>query len=313
MRVFVLGNYMNAHFLSVERLPVAGESLAASRHFQEHGGKGLNLAVGLHRLGVTVDLLMAVGNDEAGAAVTHQLAEEGISTESVLALGPDSGYGVGFIAPDGRNFLAAHLGANALLNAEHVERLNGVIASADWTIAQFELPDPVIRCAFRQARRYGRYTYLNPSPWRPLDSELLALTDLLVANSTEAALLFDQPDLEVMTHSDWVTQLPTMAHQLGWAGRLLVITLAEAGCVALDETRQVLSEPAYRIQQIDATGAGDAFGCGLLWSLMQGLPLAESLRIGNACGALVATREGVLGSLPQPADITAFRASAVQD
>ena len=33
MRIFVLGNYMNAHFLYVNRLPVAGESLAATRHF----------------------------------------------------------------------------------------------------------------------------------------------------------------------------------------------------------------------------------------------------------------------------------------
>ena len=122
MRAFVLGNHMNANFLYVDRLPLAGESLAATRIFQEHGGKGLNLAVGLHRLGVTVDLLMVVGADEAGAAVKRRLDEEGMDTTRVLTLGPNSGYGVGFIAPDGRNFLAIHLGANALLTAEHIDQ-----------------------------------------------------------------------------------------------------------------------------------------------------------------------------------------------
>lgn len=310
MHAFVLGNYMNAHFLSVDRLPVAGESLAAKHHFHEHGGKGLNLAVGLRRLGVTVELLMAVGQDEAGAAVTRRLAAEGISTTGILTLGPSSGYGVGFIAPDGRNFLATHLGANALLTTEHVEQARDIIVSADWLVASFEIPDSVILHAFRLARRFDKHTYLNPSPWRPPDQELLALTDVLVVNATEAARLINQPELETLTRQDWMARLPALARHIGWIGRLLVVTLAEAGCVALDETGQVVDQPAYRIQQIDATGAGDAFGCGLVWSLLRGLVLADSLRIGNACGALIAAREGILDGLPRPVELEAFMAAA---
>lgn len=310
MRAFVLGNYMNAHFLYVDRLPLAGESLAATRHFQEHGGKGLNLAVGLHRLGVTVDLLMAVGADEAGVAVKRRLAEEGMDTTRVLTLGSHSGYGVGFIAPDGRNFLAIHLGANALLTAKHVEQARDMIRSTDWVLSSFEIPDPVILHAFRQAHGLGKPTYLNPSPWRQIDQELLALTDVLVVNAREAALMFDQPDLEKLTPKDWSERLPTLARPLGWMGRWLVVTLAEAGCVALDETGQVVSQPAYPIQPIDATGAGDAFGAGLVGSLLRGLPLTEALRIGNACGARIAAREGILDGLPQRADVEAFIAAA---
>lgn len=311
MQAFVLGNYMNAHFLYVDRLPAAGESLRATRHFQEHGGKGLNLAVGLHRLGVEVDLLMAVGQDAAGKAVQRRLAEEGINTDCVLTLGSNSGYGVGFIAPDGNNCLAAHLGANALLTAEHVEQSRAVIGHADWILAQFEIPNSVILFAFRLARRFGKRAYLNPSPWRPIDNELLALTDVLVVNTTEAALMFNEPSLEKLTRDAWVERLPALGRQIGWKGELLVFTLADAGCVALDETDHVLIQPAYRIRQIDATGAGDAFGCGLVWSLLRGLSLPESLRIGNACGAFVAAREGVFESLPQCADIEAFMATAV--
>jgi ribokinase len=311
MHAFVLGNYMNAHFLYVDRLPVAGESLAATHHFQEHGGKGLNLAVGLHRLGVTVDLLMAVGQDEAGAAVTRRLAEEGMNTAWVLTLGPHSGYGVGFITPEGRNFLAAHLGANALMTADHVEQARDALVGADWVVAQFEIPDPVILHAFRQARRFAKHTYLNPSPWRQIDNELLALTDVLVVNAIEAALMFNQSDLETLTRDELTEQLPVLARQIGWKGKVLVVTLAEAGCIALDEEGQIVSQPAYRIRQIDATGTGDAFGCGLVWSLLRGLTLPESLRIGNACGALIAACEGILDGLPNRAAVETFMAGAI--
>ncbi|NJN47451.1 MAG: hypothetical protein HC808_14330 [Candidatus Competibacteraceae bacterium] len=153
--------------------------------------------------------------------------------------------------------------------------------------------------AFQWARRLGKRTYLNPSPWRRIDNELLALTDVLVVNATEAAQLFSQPVLETMTRDEWVEQLPDLAMRIGWDGGLLVITLADRGCVALDRAGQLVSQPAYRIGQIDATGAGDAFGSGLVWSLLQGLPLIDSLRIGNVCGALIAAREGILDGLPR--------------
>ena len=73
MRTFVLGNYMNAHFMHVDCLPRSGESLVAQRIFQEHGGKGLNLGLGLHRLGASVDMLLAVGSGAAGEAVRRAL------------------------------------------------------------------------------------------------------------------------------------------------------------------------------------------------------------------------------------------------
>lgn len=73
--------------------------------------------------------------------------------------------------------------------------------------------------------------------------------------------MFGQSILENMTRDDWVKRLPDLTRQMGWNGKLLVVTLAEAGCVALNGAGPAVSQPAYRIRQIDATGAGDAFGC----------------------------------------------------
>lgn len=303
MRAFVLGNYMNAHFIHVDRLPVEGESLAARRVFQEHGGKGLNLGVGLHRLGARVDMLMAVGSDEAGAGVRQALAREGLALDRILTLGDSSGFGVGFIAPDGRNFLAAHLGANALLTVDHVESVRETLIAADWLLAHFELPDPVVRHALALARAAGVSTYLNPSPWRPLDAATLALVDVLVVNETEAAGLFGEDATDAWDRGDWCRLLPELAARIDWRGRALVVTLGPLGSVALGADGEVIQMAPPPIAQVDATGAGDAFGCGLVWSLSQGRPLAEALCFGNACGAHIAAREGILAHLPRLEDL----------
>ncbi|HNL98438.1 MAG TPA: PfkB family carbohydrate kinase [Accumulibacter sp.] len=303
MRPFVLGNYMNAHFMSVDRLPDSGESLVAKRVFREHGGKGLNLGLGLHRLGANVDMLLAVGADDAGEAVRRALVAEGMRDELFLTLGDASGFGVGFIASDGGNFLAVHLGANALLGAQHVERAAAQLARADWLLAHFELPDTVIRHAFGLARGYGIPTYLNPSPWRNIDRELLAMTDVLVVNSQEAALLFDLPDAVRWSRAEWSARLSGLATRIGWRGRVLAVTLAADGSVALGAAGRMAAALPFVIEQVDATGAGDAFGCGLVDALSRGEALSAALRFGNACGAHVAARAGIFAHLPRKAEL----------
>ncbi len=299
MRVLVLGNYMNAHFIHVDRLPRAGESLAARRVFQEHGGKGLNLGVGLHRFGVTVDMLMAVGRDEAGASVRRVLEAERMATRHVLELGEVSGFGVGFIAPDGGNFLAAHLGANALLRPAHVDRLFAAGPVPGWVLGHFEVPQAVLRHAFARARELGARTYLNPSPWQPLDGDFMGLVDVLVVNENEAAGLFGLRALPDWTRAEWAALLPALAQGIAWRGELLAVTLGASGSVALDAQGAVQAVAAPAIEQVDATGAGDAFGCGLVWALMRGEPLHQALAVGNACGAHIAAREGILAHLPR--------------
>ncbi|MBK8973295.1 MAG: ribokinase [Hahellaceae bacterium] len=290
---------MNAHFVHVDRLPVEGESLAARRVFQEHGGKGFNLGVGLHRLGVSVEMVLPVGQDAAGAAVTQTLVDEGMDTRQVLALGDSSGFGVGFIAPDGRNFLAAHLGANALLMPSHVDTALAGLGVGDWLVAQFELPFETVRYALKRAHLAGVTTYLNPSPWCPLDRGLLSWVDILVVNETEAAGMFEEPDLIKAEPEKWAARLSSLAESIGWRGRSLVVTLGAAGSLALDAEGNVLVAEAPGIRQVDATGAGDAFGCGLVAVLAQGGCLADALQFGNRCGAYIAAREGILAHLPR--------------
>ena len=305
MDVFVLGSHVHAHSLQVQRLPQRGESIIAETCWSEHGGKGLNLALGLQRLGLQTALLLAVGQDAAGTDLLRCLQAEGMDTGHVVRVEAMSGFGVGLVARDGANSITVYPGANACLTADHVQAASAGLAASRLVCAQFEIPDAPILEAFRRARQQGIRTLLNPSPWRTPAAGLLALTDILVLNEPEAVVLFGIEPVQQATPQDWLQRLPLP----GWAGELLVVTLAGQGCVALQRGQAPLHVPAWTVAARDATGAGDAFSAGLACALLHRCGLLAALRFANACGALTVSRSGVRDALPNQVEVRDFMAA----
>lgn len=297
MPILVLASYVHAHCLHVDRLPLCGESLHSNTIWSEHGGKGLNVALGTHRLGIRVETLLPLGTDVVAEGVLQLLQDEGLHSRWALKIGEKSGFGVGFVAPNGENFLAVYPGANALLRPEHIEKVFAALPKVEMVYGQFEIPEAAIMLAFRFARGQFTRTVLNPSPWRLPTPTLLALTDILVVNETEAALLFGQEVTGDFLPEQWLNYLPVWVKQLDWQGDLLVVTLGEQGCLALTQGT-LIYQPAWSISAMDVTGAGDAFSAGLVLGLMKGFELEETLKLACACGALVASKQGVLQNLP---------------
>lgn len=304
MQVLVLGSYVQAHSVGVKQLPQAGESIAAEQLWIEHGGKGLNLALGMQRLGLAVNLVVAVGRDAAGQALITYLQQTGLTTEHVLVMEGASGFGVGLVAEEGQNMIAIYPGANAKLNADHMEQVRPSLVDSQLVCAQFEIPEaPIIR-AFQLAREAGIPTLLNPSPWRESSAILTALTDIWVLNETEAAQFFQLGNVSSWSSTQWLTTL----EQLSWQGKLLIVTLAEQGCVAVEQEGRMHYVPAQSIELQDPTGAGDAFTAGLVYALLSRQSLPQALTTANICGAYVAARQGVLQVLPTLEQLHTFTA-----
>lgn len=302
MRVVVLGSYVHVHCLAVKSLPTSGASIEAHDWWQDHGGKGLNLAVGMHRLGLSVSLLLAVGDDAAGAAITELLQAEGLSTQHIYKLGQQSGFGIGLISADGQNVIAVYSGANNLLTTEHVKALAADIQQAKLVCAQFEIQPAIVLEAFRIAKNAQIQTLLNPSPWQRPSPELLGMTDILIVNEPEALKLFALNAQTQLTVDDW-RSLDTSQH---WTGKQLIVTLAERGAVLFQKQQAPCYLPAWKVQQLDPTGTGDAFTAGFTYAQIMKPVIEEKLLFANACGAILATQAGVLAALPKRAEVEAF-------
>jgi sugar/nucleoside kinase (ribokinase family) len=90
--------------------------------------------------------------------------------------------------------------------------------------------------------------------------------------------------------------------------RLLCVTLGERGAIALDEDG-VHRVPAFQVEAVDTTGAGDVFRAGLIYALLRGWPTPDLLRFANAAAAVSCTRLGALGGIPSLDEVEALVAS----
>jgi ribokinase len=150
----------------VERLPRAGETVAASGFERIPGGKGANQAVAAARLGASVRMVGAVGND--ALAVEALAGLEGAGVDLHLERSGDTGIALILVSAGGENQIVVVPGANAQLTPQSPR---GAV------LCQLEVPDAVVRAAARDAEFFA----LNAAPARALDLE----PDLLIVNQLE--------------------------------------------------------------------------------------------------------------------------------
>jgi ribokinase len=312
-RITVIGSFNLAACWHLDRLPQPGETLAATGFYAETAGKGLAVAVGCRRLGAEVNLLLSIGNDVAGDALIQRMHREGLPTRHVKRRSCLSGHGAGWLSADGENAIAAYRGANYLLDAAQVALADEELANSALVYAQFEAPLDAAREAFIRARRQGNAcTVLNPSPWQPLDADLLACTQMLLVNASEAAQLLPHwpPTLQPRQHATLATMLePLWRTWYGGKERVLVVTLGPAGSLAFTPDGNSHWEPELSVPIRSSIGAGDAFAAGLCTALSQRQTLSEALRHGNACGAFAVSCEGILDGLPTKAELQTLLAA----
>jgi ribokinase len=302
-RLFVLGSFVQACCADVARLPQPGESLRATRFTAEPGGKGFNVAVGARRQGATVGCLVAIGEDAFGALAEAAFDVAGLTTRLIRRYPVPTGAGVGLIGPAGETLVAVAPGANLSLSVADVHAAEAEIAAADVVTAQFEIDEAPIVAAFEIARRAGRRTVLNPSPFHAPSDALLAATTVVIVNEREAWDLAAALGVEGGFLSESaVTGLREALFARG--PELLVVTLGAQGATACRrDADEIVRQPAFKVAAIDTLGAGDAFVAAFAVALARDYALGDIMRRAAAAGAIVAARAGVFGSMPTSAEI----------
>jgi ribokinase len=141
------------------------------------------------------------------------------------------------------------------------------------------------------ANKNDTLVILNPAPACEIPDAILSLTDLLTPNESETEILTGMP-----THSN--EQAIEAAHNLLSKGiETVILTLGSRGSFLLTEKMEKLI-PAYSVNVIDTTAAGDAYCGALAASLAQDTHIEEAVKIANAAGALAVTKLGAEPSLP---------------
>jgi len=296
-RILVVGSANVDFTVAAARLPRAGETVSGGTLLVNHGGKGANQAVAARRLGAEVRFVACVGDDASGRDITAALEREGIGVAGVSAT-REAATGTALIVVDGegRNQIAVAPGANWRLSVAMARARADDVAWADVAMCQLETPLETVAWVLEAARRRGALTVLNPAPVRDGALALCRLVDYLTPNEGEAERLSGVPVSDR-------TGAAAAARALRERGvGTVVVTLGALGALACAADGE-MRVPAFEVDVIDTTAAGDAFNAGLAVALAEKRPLEAALRFAAATGALACTRRGAQPALPQRTEV----------
>ncbi|MFF1446849.1 ribokinase [Streptomyces sp. NPDC058274] len=290
--IAVLGSTNMDLVAYVAKAPQRGETVTGREFRTIPGGKGANQAIAAARAGADVSMIGAVGADTFGTGLRSTLEHSGVDTDHLRTTEGPSGTAHIVVDAEGGNAIVVIPGANGTV--DHLAPGDdGLIATADALLLQLEIPLKAVVAGAESARSHGVRTILTPSPVQPLPPELLAATDLLVANQYEAAALTG------------ITEPRAAAAALLDRVPAVVVTLGAAGSLYVAQGAESLRIPAPRVTAVDSTGAGDTFVGTLAVGLSEGRPVRDALVWASAAAALSVQRVGASSSMPYRSEIEA--------
>jgi ribokinase len=295
-RIAVIGSANTDLTTFTDVFPRPGETLFGKNFEMGFGGKGANQAVAARLCGAEVLMVAKVGGDLFGRATLDNFASFGIDTTHVQLV-DDAPTGVApiFVGPDGQNRIIVVKGANDRLTPADVDAAAADLADVDAIILQFEIPLATVYHGIRFARAHHIRCILNPAPAVPAELAALTGADLFIPNESEAEQITGLP-----VHSE-ADARACAAALLARGFARVVITLGARGSLLADAAGQTLV-PAFAVESIDTSGAGDAFIGSLAVFLAEGALEQQALSRANLYAALSTTRTGTQKSFARRVD-----------
>ncbi len=293
------------------------------------GGSPTNICVGAQRLGLKTALLTAVGEDPVGDFVLQFLRKEGVDTSFIpRKVGRRTSAVVLGIEPPDR-FPLVFYRDNC---ADVALTIDDVLAAPAESCRIFEFAGTNLsqepcrsatlfaaECAHAAGAQVVFDVDFRPDQWHDARAfgqnvrAALSLVDVVIGTQDELnAANLDEVHLVHLTH-----QQVSDARVRGDVGAAIDRLLRLGPSVVIEKrgrdgarahlvSGEVVDAPGYPVEVQNILGAGDAFAAGFIYGQHKGWSWRKSMRLGNACGALVVTRHGCANFMPTLPEVRAF-------
>ena len=291
--ILVVGSVNMDLVVRASRMPSPGETVLGSGFVSSPGGKGANQAVAAARLGGRCRLLGRIGDDAFGQALVANMKAEGVDCTDLMAT-PGAPTGVAMIVVDarGENAIVVAGGANRRLTPDDVFDRTDAFEAAAIVLLQLELPLPTVRAAVGVARRHGCKVILDPAPAPISMPDELMQVDVISPNVTEAEALTGTKAIEERVDKNIASDL------IARGASAAVLKLGSRGSLVVMADGHFYRVPAYKVNVVDTTGAGDAFTAAFAVGIADGRNYHQVAKFANAAGALACTRLGAQSAMP---------------
>jgi 5-dehydro-2-deoxygluconokinase len=278
------------------------------------GGCPTNVSVGTRRLGLRSVLLTAVGEDQVGDFVLDFLRREGVAVDFaprfasrrtsavILTIQPPDRFPLTFYRDNCADIGLdlPHVDASPIREVRLVF-LTGTGLSAEPSRTATLYAADVARAAGRTVCVDIDY---RPTLWPTAEAfgtnvrALLARADLAIGTEEEVGAATGAADTSAGVRQLLDLGLP-----------LLILKRGGKGAVIHQRGAAPIVVPPYKVEVMNVLGAGDAFASGFIYGHLTGWSLEESVRFGNAVGAIVVTRHGCANFMPTQEEVRQFLAA----
>lgn len=274
-------------------LPASGRLVLVDEMSLHTGGCAINTATALARLAIPVEVIGKVGEDPFGDFLITEMNNCGIGTRGVRR---DSSAGTSatmvMVEPDGERRFIHYIGANAHLGLDDVDfdlLSKAVILHVGGSLVLPGMDGEPTAELLRRARSSGIVTFLDTvwddtGRWMKLLSPALPFVDYFLPSLPEAQAMTGLKEPDEVANALLDCGVQTVALKMG-----------EEGCLVKTTQGDRFRLPAYQVEAVDATGAGDAFVAGFIAGVYLDWSLEETCRLANAVGALCVTGVGASG------------------
>ena len=279
----------------IDQFPEKGK-LALFDELEIHtGGCANNTALALARLGISAGAMGKIGTDAFGDLILQALTDNGVDATGIRQ---DADVSTSFtfvaIASDGERTFYHYIGANgelceADLNWELIKTTKILHIAGALVMPRFD--GAPMANVLRETKRLGITTSLDTAydatgKWMETLEPCLHHVDIFMPSIVEAQQLTGLSECrEIAQFLRNHYSIQTIAIKMGENGSY----------ISTPETE--FSVPAYPVNVVDATGAGDAYVAGFLAGIIMGWNLESTAELASATGAACVTAIGTTAGI----------------
>jgi len=291
----------------VDAFPQRGKLILADQMELHMGGCAANTGLGLGRLGVDTAIIGKVGKDGFGDFVKGFLEKQGMDVTGIARSETrNTSATMVMVASDAERSFIHYTGANADIHESDIDF--SVIEGAKilhyaGALLMPGFDGPPAASVLRRAKQMGVTTCIDTAwdstgKWMETLDEVFKYTDIALPSIEEARMLtgkHDAPDVA--------------AALMEYGVKVVALKSGSEGCYVRTADEEIRM-PIFKVDAVDATGAGDAFAAGFIAGMVMEWSLEDTARLANAVGALCCTAMGTTAGIRNLTETIEFMKAA---
>lgn len=289
MKILNFGSLNIDKVYAVEKIVKGGETIDSVSFSESVGGKGLNQSIAVAKAGGNIMHAGCVGKD--GEILLQALKDNNVDTSLIKTVETASGQAIIQVDKHGQNCIILFHGTNYEVDKAYIDEVMQDFAQGDILILQNEISN--IDYIIEVAKAKQMKIYLNPSPINEnLNKYNMQAIDGIFVNEHEGAYLAGKEKVE-----DILDSLASKYPELE-----IILTFGDKGAYYRHKDINIF-QPAYKVDAVDTTAAGDTFTGYFIALRQQGKSIEESLQKASKASSITVSRKGASISIPKIAEV----------